>query len=154
MFDCPSESRRGLSIDPLTGLPDRRGLAAWGERHVGLRHVSVYVVVPTGPAGPEQSLVAAASILRASVRETDLVARHADDALALVALGVNATLAEQIRRRLETELAVRDGRSATDIPLTVSIGMASHVDQGPASLDNLLRRADALCRARVLAKTG
>lgn len=154
MFDCPSESRRGLSIDPLTGLPDRRGLTAWGQRHVGLRHVSVYVLVPGSPAGPEQSLVAAASILRASVRETDLVARYADDALALVALGVNATLAEQIRRRLENELAARDGRSATDIPLTVFIGMASHVEQGPALLDDLLRQADALCRAQVLAKTG
>ena len=139
----------GPGIDSRTGLPDAQGILAWGEEHADWGQFTALVIVVASPCGSEESIGAAAEVLEACVRETDLVARYAEDALAVVTLGVDAMTADRIRDRIADELGVRDGRAATDVPLRAFIGMASYFEPGPAALDDLLRRADALCRAQV-----
>jgi diguanylate cyclase (GGDEF)-like protein len=92
-----------------------------------------------GHAAGDAALVSAASILRSTVRVTDIVGRIGGDEFAAVLVGVSAIEAEErcdrVRRAASTS-------APDEHPLTVSIGIAE-LEQGKLdTLDELIDAAD------------
>ena len=148
--------------DGLTDLYNRRGLDLLGGNAVAraARDGSPLCVLfmdldglktindGQGHAAGDTALITAAAILRATVRETDIVARIGGDEFAAVLVGVTAVEAEELCERVR-----RAAYASTpgEHPLTVSIGVAA-LERGELdSLDELIAAADsAMYRSRRL----
>jgi diguanylate cyclase (GGDEF)-like protein len=153
-------------VDGLTGLANRAALedrlaTDWGlhQRH----HNSLAVWVADldffkrvndrhGHAAGDEVLRKAASLLRASVRATDLVARYGGEEFVVVAphcpLDGALKTAERFRERLAASTIGLDRGSVINV--TVSIGVASSPEDRVGSAAELLERAD---RALYVAKS-
>jgi diguanylate cyclase (GGDEF)-like protein len=92
-----------------------------------------------GHAAGDAALVSAASILRSTVRVTDIVARIGGDEFAAVLVGVSAVEAEELCDRVRR--AAYDNAPG-EHPLTVSIGVAELEQDVLDSLDDLIAAAD------------
>lgn len=154
-----SERDRLLSLahtDPLTGLPNRRGLnSAMAEaiRHAGARDiVAVYMMDMDGfkqvndrhghDVGDEL-LVAVASRLRANMRGSDVISRLGGDEFVVMSSGLHSE--QQAAERGEKLLHAFDdpfALSAHTCRIGITIGYAlAPIDDSDAV--NLLKRADA-----------
>jgi len=139
--------------DELTDLYNRRGLDLLGGSAVAraARDGSALCVLfmdldglktindGFGHAAGDFALVTAATILRDTVRETDIVGRIGGDEFAAVLVGVSALEAEELCER------IRRAASASapgEHPLTVSIGVAALERGQPETLDELIAAAD------------
>jgi diguanylate cyclase (GGDEF)-like protein len=139
--------------DELTDLYNRRGLDLLGGNAVAraARNDSPLCVVfmdldglktindGHGHAAGDAALVTAATILRDTVRVTDIVGRIGGDEFAAVLVGVSALEAEELCER------VRRAASAGapgEHPLTVSIGVAALRQGELETLDELIAAAD------------
>ncbi len=102
-----------------------------------------------GHAVGEAALLAAAGLLRETVRPADLIARLGEDAFAVWLDGADhlaaAERAEQLRWSAPERL--RPLAAGHDLALTMSIGIAMRDAQSAESLHDLLQRAGAAMRA-------
>jgi diguanylate cyclase (GGDEF)-like protein len=144
-------ARRDATIDPLTSLPNRRGLDAVMRRHDVRKGALVYADLDQfkklndtlgHPAG-DAALVHVARILREQLRSADTPARIGGEEFAIwlpdASLELGMKIAERIRIKLGTTPWDWQGRPW---PLSASFGVAACPDTN-RSLDNLPTQADA-----------
>ncbi len=140
--------------DELTDLYNRRGLDLLGGNAVAraARDGSPLCVLfmdldglktindGFGHAAGDTALITAAAILRATVRETDIVARIGGDEFAAVLVGVSALEAEELCERVRRAAYAS---APGEHPLTVSIGVAALQPGELDTLDELIAAADS-----------
>ncbi len=149
------EQLRMLSLaDDLTGLYNRRGLFALGEHTMRIcrrraRPLSaIYIDVDAlktindrfGHAQGDEALRMAADIVRASIRESDVVGRIAGDEFVILAeddADVTQDLVTRLRRRLE----VANAKAGRPFRLSLSIGAVDWEPDDQATLQELIERA-------------
>ncbi len=157
--------RKESLTDALTGLLNRKGLdlqlraALDGENETG-EPVSLLMADidhfkkfndTYGHLTGDEVLRLVARVLRDCVKGRDVVARYGGEEFAVVlpetGTGNAATVAEQIRAALSKRRLVRRNAGVTLGSVTVSIGVASHL-QGEGPADLISRADDALYRAK------
>ena len=150
------EQLRMLSLsDDLTGLYNRRGLFALGEhtmriarrraRSLGIIYVDVDSLKTIndrfGHAQGDEALRTVADVIRASIRESDVVGRVGGDEFVILAeddAGVTQDLVSRLRRRLEQANA----KAGRPFRLSLSIGSVDWEHDEQATLQELIERAD------------
>ncbi len=152
-----AELEHQASHDALTGLPNRTLLEDRVEQAIGhaQRRSQIAVVAfvdldhfkvindSLGHATGDEVLVRIAERLRATLRETDTVARHGGDEFVLVLgeqphVGAVVTLIERVIAEIARPVLV-DGH---ELVVTCSLGLAVYPNDG-ADVATLLRNADA-----------
>ena len=147
--------------DPLTGLLNRRALDAelqreWlRSRRTGATFALLAVDIDHfksvndayGHAGGDAVLVALAQQLRASARQTDVVARTGGEEFVLLMTGVTARGALEAAQRLRLAVAAASVEYAGNrIGVTISVGLALP-EPGDADAEAPMLRADRLLYA-------
>ena len=150
------EQLRMLSLsDDLTGVYNRRGLFALGEhtmriarrraRRLGIISIDVdslkTINERLGHAQGDEALRMVADVIRASIRESDVVGRVGGDEFVILAeddSGVTQDLVTRLRRCLE-RANVKAGRP---FRLSLSIGSIDWEHGEQATLQELIERAD------------
>ena len=150
------EQLRMLSLsDDLTGLYNRRGLFALGEhtmriarrraRRLGIIYIDVDSLKAIndrfGHAQGDEALRMVADVVRASVRESDVVGRIGGDEFVILAeddTGVTQDLVARLRRRLDQANA----KAVRPFRLSLSIGSVDWEHGEQATLQELIERAD------------
>jgi diguanylate cyclase (GGDEF)-like protein/PAS domain S-box-containing protein len=150
------EQLRMLSLsDDLTGLYNRRGLFALGEhtmrivrrraRRLGILYIDVDSLKTIndrfGHAQGDEALRTVADVIRASVRESDVVGRIGGDEFVILAeddTGVTQDLVARLRRRLDQANA----KAGRPFRLVLSIGSVDWEHGEQATLQELIERAD------------
>jgi len=142
--------------DELTGLYNRRGLLVLGEhqRRQCLRSGRTLVVVYVdldrlkaindtyGHQAGDQAIMAAASILRCTFRESDIVGRIGGDEFVGIAVDADAAAAHRVQRRLLLALEAHNRRAATPFPLSFSLGASVLIPPAAPTLAALIDEAD------------
>lgn len=156
--------------DPLTGLATRETFlkrlgfelreAAGSGKPVALVVADVdhlrKVTDTRGRDAAATVLCKLAGILRATVREDDLVARLADDDFAVILSGLGRGSARQVAARLRSTIerfrfaSTWDGGSSYGV--TLSLGAASYPTDADNETDLLTRATEALDEARALGR--
>jgi len=148
---------RSLALrEELTGLYNRRGFVTLAEQHLKLarrtgRAARLVFVDVNGfkrvndrfghPEG-DRALVAVAEVLRATFRESDIVARVGGDEFAVLAIEAADASAERLRARLSSNLQAHNAQARRGYDLTVTAGIATFDPQRPAGVDALMAEAD------------
>jgi len=150
------EQLRMLSLsDDLTGLYNRRGLFALGEhtmriarrraRSLGIIYIDVESLKTIndrfGHAQGDEALRMVADVMRASIRESDVVGRVGGDEFVILAeddTGVTQDLVARLRRRLE----LANAKTGRPFRLSLSIGAVDWEPGEQATLQELIERAD------------
>lgn len=149
---------RVLSLtDELTGLRNRRGFLElvqqqlkWSNR----THQPLSLLVADvdhlklindtwGHREGDLVLIETANVLRATLREADIIARLGGDEFAVLLIGAPEGADKAVTTRLQEKLAVCNARGDRHHPLSLSIGLASYNPLVPCSVDELIARADA-----------
>jgi diguanylate cyclase (GGDEF)-like protein len=156
------ELDRRTFIDELTGLYNANGFEQIATHHLRLADRTeeplalVFVRIDDlagvgqtyGAAEGPRLLADAARIMRASVRESDIVARVGPDAFCALLTG-NATGAETlVLARMVEAVATHNARGGRPYPLSLSVGAARYDPMRPMGLAELIREADAQMRRR------
>jgi diguanylate cyclase (GGDEF)-like protein len=144
--------------DQLTGLYNRRGFLALGERQLKLGRRSGREILlffadvdglkqindELGHAEGDLALVRAAQVLEKTFRDSDVIARFGGDEFAVLALEVSGHSESTIRARLEQSLRELNARHSR-YKLSISLG-AVRFDptsrRSPTSIEQLMIRAD------------
>ena len=149
---------RAMSLtDELTGLHNRRGfftlarqqfrVSARGRREMVLLFADLdgmkQINDRMGHGEGDVALREAAALLRRTFRESDIVARMGGDEFVVLATDTSAAGAEVMVRRLQSNLQALNADPARSAPLSISVGVAVYDPAAPATLDELLARADA-----------
>ena len=149
------------TMDPLTGLGNRRSLATqaaqWASWAARYGSAVTFLMVDVdhfktindlwGHAVGDRALVALAEALRAALRGADLVARYGGDEFVVLAPELEPGDAQVVAERLvqaAREIRIDTGSGAY-VALTISVGIVSAFDppnSEPRSLDSLLAAAD------------
>jgi len=158
------ETLRALAVrDDLTGVWNRREMfrllneeSSRADRHgrplslIMLDIDSFKLVNDTyGHQAGDASLKQIARTIEDSVRSFDRVARYGGEEFAVIlpeTVGLDAlAVAERIRARVAAQAILIGQQNGVDlrIPLTVSSGIATIVGAQPASVDEMIREADA-----------
>jgi diguanylate cyclase (GGDEF)-like protein len=156
--------RREATVDPLTGLYNRRHLEQVMKREISFAqregHAVGVILVDLdrfkqvndtyGHTGGDAALRAVGDFLRSRLRAYDLACRYGGDEIVIIVPGANTfaatALAEQLREGIEQLKVVDDGISLGQ--LTASLGVASFPHHG-ADPKTLLQAADmALYQAK------
>lgn len=142
--------------DELTGLLNRRGFRRMGEQALktversGRRSALLYLDLDRfkpindrfGHAEGDRALRAVADVLRAGVRQGDLVGRVGGDEFVVLATGVaDAGEGARLAERLRDQLAAENVQAGRAYRIAFSVGVAE--ESCAADLDRLLRTADA-----------
>ncbi|HEV8247812.1 MAG TPA: diguanylate cyclase [Polyangiaceae bacterium] len=156
MASLVEESQRLATIDPLTGLMNRRAFVAGVQRVIAackryghdlslcLLDVDHFKLVNDrfGHGAGDAVLAAVGRLLHAEVRASDIAARWGGEefvvALTSTEIGGARVAAERLRRSLQ-DLVVLDSSGAR-VPITGSIGIAGY--EASETLEALVERAD------------
>jgi two-component system cell cycle response regulator len=154
-----AELERRSVVDELTGLYNRRGFFAVGEqewkraRRKGDGFLLVFadldgLKVVNDQYGHEEGdalIKAAAGLLAAVFRDTDILARLGGDEFAVIAHQTGAGGAEVIRERIDHELQSHNSSEGLSHALSMSVGIVSFdpAVHSSVGLDELLSMADA-----------
>jgi diguanylate cyclase (GGDEF)-like protein len=147
-------------IDELTGLYNRRGFSDIGDQQLKLarrngRDVTlVYADLDRfrtindslGHLVGDRALLKVADILRASFRQSDVLARIGGDQFAVLALEAPGEDAEVLAERVREGVRFFNETSREPFRLSLSIGLALHMGYNRIRLEELL--ADAERRAQ------
>ncbi len=149
---------RSLSlIDDLTGLYNRRGFTDLGEQYLKLARRSgrgvtmVYLDLDRfktindslGHHVGDRALLKIADILRATFRRSDIVARLGGDEFGVLALEAADESSELLVQRLRDQVVDFNESSPEPYQLSISIGMAHHVDDPRVRLEDMVAEADS-----------
>ena len=164
IYDDVTESKkreeeiRILTVtDPLTGLRNRRGFMTLADQQIkvatrtnkkmsllfididGLKRIND----TWGHEEGDRALVSAATILKQTFRESDILARIGGDEFAVLAVDAAET-PEIVVKRLAGQIALHNTVPDRRYEISLSIGTAVYDPQRPCSLDDLISRADTL----------
>ena len=154
--------RRASLTDDLTSLYNRRGFLMLSEQQLRVARrqekdaVLLYVDMDDfkalndkfGHAEGDRALTAVGRLLRRAVRDSDVVARMGGDEFTIMALDADRAAARLIQRRIEERIMLLNATGELAAPLSLTIGHTRVRPTDPASLTELLARADALLYAR------
>ena len=144
--------------DPLTGLHNRYYLNQVLDQEVKrskrYSHCMAFLMADVnrfkeindqfGHHVGDKVLQGIASLLRAAVRESDIVVRYGGDEFLVILLETNGE-AETVKQRIVKKIALHNKKNGwCDFPVTLSIGSACWNPQGPQSVDEVLNEADKL----------
>jgi diguanylate cyclase (GGDEF)-like protein/PAS domain S-box-containing protein len=151
------KSLRAISItDALTGLYNRRGLFALAEQQIksvsrSKQWLSVlYVDLDNlkeindqlGHQEGDAALIRAADILRATFRESDVIARIGGDEFVVIIVSDVRRSSNTIYNRLQQNLDAHNAVTKAAYTLSLSTGIAMYDPKKPVSFEDLLREAD------------
>jgi diguanylate cyclase (GGDEF)-like protein len=91
----------------------------------------------------DRALVSAATILKQTFRESDIMARIGGDEFAVLAVDAAETPGIVVKR-LAGQIALHNALPDRRYEIFMSIGTAVYDPQAPCSLDDLISRADTL----------
>lgn len=149
-------------VDDLTGLYNRRGFISLARQQIKTAErlsrdvVHVFMDVDGmkqindtfGHREGDLALIETADILRATFRESDVLARMGGDEFAVLALETSPLAADSLLERLRSQLGDRNSRGHRPYALSFSVGKTRHIAGSPCLLDELLARADGLMYAQ------
>lgn len=153
------ELRAMSLVDELTGLYNRRGFMMLVQQHLKLAtrmRKGVFLLFADmdglkdindrfGHIEGDRALVEVAEVLKQTFRDSDVVARISGDEFAAVAIDADGIGVGILSNRFQDNLE-SDNTKKPDRPykLSVSLGIAYCKPDEPCTVDELLRRADAL----------
>lgn len=147
---------RSLEItDPLTGLPNLRGLIPVAEHLFRMadraRQPVVLVFVQLddldairtelGPGEADRILVDAAQVILEGVRDADFPARATDDTFCVLLTGDAEGAEVTVLSRLVESIAQGNARADRARPLSLSIGSALYDPASPMSMEGIIETA-------------
>lgn len=150
--------RQQSLVDDLTGLYNRRGFLTLADQHLKLAERTGRNVLLMfadlddfkdindrfGHHEGDRALGEAARVIRTVFRDSDIIARIGGDEFAIMALETTDVSGDLLARRLRESLAERNERSQRGYEITLSLGIARYDSRSPATIADLLARADAL----------
>lgn len=154
------EKLREVSItDELTGLLNRRGFLTFAQKQIELakRHSGKFSILfvdlnkmkgindEFGHKEGDLAIVDMSHILRKTFRESDVIARMGgDEFTVLMPDPPDSAFKETVIRHVEDNLRAHNERAGKPYMLSAGMGMVYYDPEHPASLEELLSRADAL----------
>jgi diguanylate cyclase (GGDEF)-like protein len=159
------ELRRLATVDELTGLYNLRGFIPLAEHQMklcdrsatpaavlfmdldGLKRVNDVFGHDAGSA----LIVEAVEIIQEVLRTSDVVARYGGDEFCALLTGGDETVQAVTRRLLEV-IAHRNASSTLPYDLSLSLGTAIYRPGGGETIEDLMRRADAVMYEQKAAK--
>lgn len=163
------ERLQALSFtDDLTGLFNRRGFLAVSEQQMKLarrtnkRLLLLYIDIDNmkqindtlGHNQGDAALVATATILRDTFRESDIIARVGGDEFVILAVDPNELSAQMLIHRLREKCVERNHSASQDFGLFLSVGSAYYDPQNHCSIEALMERADRIMYRQKRGKRG
>ena len=154
------EKLRQASItDELTGLLNRRGFLTVADKQIQVARREkreaflLYADLDNmklindrlGHQTGDQALQDVAELLRQTFRESDVIGRLGGDEFAVlqpVTTGINGE--QSVVKRLEEQITRLNGRPGKTYEISLSIGVVRFDPDNPATIDELLSRADSL----------
>jgi two-component system cell cycle response regulator len=143
-------------LDDLTDLYNHRGFRLLAEQHLRLIRrkgagLLIYVDLDGlkeindnyGHVEGNHALLMAANVLRSSFRQSDIVGRLSGDEFCVLMTDARQSTSAQVLRRLRQGIDVANGKSTAPFRLSFSVGIADVPAASRASLEDLLKRADA-----------
>ena len=153
------ELRAMSLVDELTGLYNRRGFMMLVQQHLKLASrmkKGVFLLFADmdglkdindrfGHLEGDRALIEVAEVLKQTFRDSDVVARISGDEFAGVAIDADGIGVGILSNRFQDNLEM-DNTKNPDRPfrLSVSLGIAYSNPEEPCTVDELLRKADAL----------
>jgi diguanylate cyclase (GGDEF)-like protein len=152
-----SEALRLATMDPLTGMYNRRTFHEMAEREMsrarrGSQPLSIVLVDIDhfrtvndryGHRVGDAVLQQLADIVRSALRQEDMLVRFGGEEILVMLPDVPGPGAVVVAGRIRRAVATSEIRvEGHDIPITVSAGVAARLDEGPESIDSLIARAD------------
>jgi diguanylate cyclase (GGDEF)-like protein len=151
-----AELRRREFIDEATGLYNERGFEEFAAHHLSLaaRSKQPIVLLSVRLGGSEDlgepevdpalvpGFAETADVLRAAVRDCDIVARRGDGSFILLLTGDASGAEALVLSRLVDAVAVRNAREGARGGLSLSIGAATFDPAHPVALPDLLAAAE------------
>lgn len=142
--------------DELTGLLNRRGFFNVAEQHLKLserkkqRSFMLYIDVDDlkgindrlGHQEGDLALIDSANLLKATFRDSDIIARIGGDEFVVIPVESDAHGVEMVTTRLQKNLENHNRREKRAYKLSVSFGVSYYGPEGDSSIDELLDRAD------------
>ncbi len=154
------ELRHTTLVDELTGLYNRRGFytlckqqlnmhSRYSEKkliHVFFADIDRFKWINDnyGHKSGDQALKDATNILRATFRDSDIIARIGGDEFAILALGTQGVSNRIIIERFQEKLVQFNRLGKRKFELSISIGAVEYNHENENSLSELLFEADAL----------
>jgi diguanylate cyclase (GGDEF)-like protein len=152
---------RLATLDPLTGAYNRHTFYETAERELSMARrsgqpLSIVMIdidhfktvnERHGQIVGDGAIKALADVIRAQLRKEDMLVRFGGEEFCVMlpqSTGPGAVIvAGRIRETVELHPLGFEGR---EVPITVSVGVAARLDEGPESLDDLLDRVDQALR--------
>jgi diguanylate cyclase (GGDEF)-like protein len=153
------EELRTLSLtDDLTGLYNRRGFFTLAEQQLKMAKrlkrgvLLLYADIDNlktindtyGHREGASAIINTANILKATYRESDIIARIGGDEFVAFPVGALEDNAEAITSRLKNNIDTHNRESDRRYRLSVSIGIKECVPQSPYTLEDMINEADEL----------
>ncbi len=151
------EELRSLSLrDDLTNLYNRRGFIALAEQQIkianriGRKMMLLFVDLDgmkqindtLGHLEGDRALMDAGSILKFTIRESDLIARMGGDEFVSFIMVNREDISEIITARLKENIDALNTRRERPYKLLLSVGIAYYDSKKPRSIEELLSEAD------------
>ncbi len=149
-----------VTVDPLTGLYNRRGFSPLAEHHMRMSDRSKEPVilifvqldglkeVDERQGRPEGSQLVAdtARVLREVVRDSDVLTRVASDRFCVLLTGKAVGAEAMVLTRLVEAVATYNARKTRPAKLELSVGAAAYDPADPETLEQLMERAESRMR--------
>jgi diguanylate cyclase (GGDEF)-like protein len=158
VIELQGELQRLATLDPLTGLANRRGFLETAEHRLdlarrqgttlallfvdadGLKRVNDML----GHAAGDELLQEIGALLRDTFRASDLPARLGGDEFCVLVSADNIAGVDVARTRLSEAIAMANRLPGREYELAISMGIAVFDRDHDRSVDDLIARADAL----------
>lgn len=161
-----AELERLTLADDLTGLCNRRGLAAFGEqalyraRRDGAMVALLYLDLDGlktindtfGHGEGDNSLRALAGVIRGTIRESDIAARIGGDEFCIMLFDDAGASVDSVTKRIRDAASAARETYSLAAPLSISIGTLRVEARTPGSIDELVAEADKSMYAEKVSK--
>jgi diguanylate cyclase (GGDEF)-like protein len=156
LLELQDELRRLATIDPLTGLANRRGFFALAEHMLlvaartrcavallfadtdGLKRVNDEL----GHAVGDSLLIETAEVIRETIRSSDIAGRIGGDEFCVLLVGDPELDADRVVRRLRETEAAHNARPGRSFRVSMSIGLTTLAPGRSVTLEELIDAAD------------